>query len=329
MAILLSPEEIYKQSTSVFGQFGESKWIPFAKENVKLEHRPTEELRNIGIGRHMLLAAQGASLEEKADIIKKYRDRVVITTNDKCFGPLLEHGVKADFVMLCDCNILFKHIEPYIEDTKNVALLSTPYANPEWTRAWKGPRYFYVNKDAIQSEQIFIKIFGKDMRIVPAGSNVSNAMLIFWTGSDERQNINWGGFEKYILVGYDYSWRRKQDGGNYYAWNDPEPKRYYMQHRTAIDPYNNVVFSSENLIFSAKWMESYITSYGLPVVNASGRGLLGFNRADLEDVLRGIRGEDYTRRCKNNFEVAKAARAAYDAATANFDKAREELICRV
>lgn len=330
MAVLLSPAEILRQSEGVIQTFGETKWKPYAKINAKLPQRNLEELRNSGIGKFMVCAVMGQSLEEQVELIKKYRDRIIVTTNDKCFGPLLEHGVKADYVMLCDCNVEVKHLLPYVEETKGVTLLSSPYGNVDWTTIWKGDRYFYINRDAVFSELIFKKIFGEDVRTIPASSNVSNAMVVFWTGSDEFQNINWGGFERYLLVGYDYSWRPTHDGGHYYAWNDIQPKRFYMQHRTMLDGWKNVVFTSENLVFSAKWLESYITVHRLPVVNCSGRGLLRVNPMDFEDVLRSIcQDKSFRERCRENFVVAKLAQKCLDAAMRNFDKSREELLCPV
>lgn len=327
--ILLEAGEILKQSEAVFKQFGESKWKPFAEKNSKLERGSMEEIRNSGIGKFMLLVAMGQSLEENIDVIKKYRDRVTITTNDKNFGKLLERGVKADYVMICDCNVLYKHLEPYIEETKDVAMIGTPYANVEWTEAWKGKRYFYVNRDAISSETIFKKYFGEDVRTIPAGSNVSNAMFVFWNGADEKQNVNWGGFEQYILVGYDYSWRPGYAGGHYYAWDDAKPKRYYMNHHTMLDFWKNPVFTSQNLMFSAKWMQSYINAHGLPVINCSMRGLLEIPYAPLEAVLSAInpdpKGSLNVRRA---FDVAKSANLTFEGAKVLFDKSREELLCR-
>ena len=218
MPVVLTWKDVQNQSEAVFKQFGEKVWIPNAKRNAQLPRRDPEELHNTGIGKHLLLVAIGASLEENIETIKKYRDRVEIMTCDKGFELLLKHGVKADYVMLCDANIPFTWIKDSINETKDVKLIATPYANPEWTENWKGDRYFMINKDALETEKIFIDIFKDRFRIIPAGSNVSNAMLIFVTGSDEYQNINWAGYERYILVGYDYSWR---PDGNYYAWKTP------------------------------------------------------------------------------------------------------------
>lgn len=327
MPIIVSKKEVEKQSNQVFNQFG-NKWKLFASMNSKLTHENVHDLRNSGIGKFLVLAAMGESLEENVGFIKKYRDKIDVMTCDKGFGPLLERGVKADYVMICDCNILYKWIKPWINKTDGVKLLSTLYASPRWTHRWRGPRYYFVNKDAIQSQDIFnAYLKPKEIRNIPAGSNVSNAMLVFWTGSDELQNINWGGYEKYLLVGYDYSWRHR---GNYYAWNNPKPKRYYMNHKTIRDMVGDLCFTSENLMFSAKWAYSYITSHGLPVVNCSGRGLLDIQQNNLENELKSISSnKDTAKETIKLFDLAKKAKEAYDLAASNFHNSRRHLYARV
>lgn len=324
MPVAVSAMEVQRQSEAVFNQFGESVWIPNAQENAKLSRGNIDDLRNAGIGKFLLLCAMGESLETNIETIRKYRDRVDVVTCDKGFGPLLDHGIKADFVMICDANIPFHYMEKYVEKTEGVTLISTPYANPQWTKAWRGPKYFYINKDAIVSERIFLKIFGHETRTIPAGSNVSNAMLVFFTGSDNLQNVNWGGYERIFLVGYDYSWRPE---GNYYAWLNPKPKRHYMNHRTLIDAWGNIVFTSENLLFSAKWLYSYITSFGLPAVNCSGRGILDVPRAPLEPELARINPDKrFAENSRQMFNVAKHANVTFEKARLLFEKSREDLI---
>lgn len=324
MPVVVSHKDVVQQSLQVFGQFGESKWIPFAKENANLERRPTDELKNIGVGKFLICAAMGESLEESVGLIQKNRDRVEVLTCDKGFGALLDHGIKADYVMLCDCNILPKWIDPYIEETRGVKLISTVYANVSWTTRWKGPRYFYVNKDAIQTEKIFSAIFNNDVRVIPASTNVSNAMVVFFTGCDEISNTNWAGYEKYLLTGYDYSWR---PNGNYYAWSNPLPKRNYMHHRTMLDMNNDWCFTSENLFFSAKWLYSYLTTFNMPVVNCSNRGmLLTPTRGNLERELKAIRQDKSASRIVQIlFDNARKSFESFETARKSFDKAREEL----
>lgn len=320
MPVVVSQNEVLKQSQAVFDQFAESKWIPNAKVNACLVKEPADVLRNSGIGKVLLLIASGASLEAHIDTIIKFRDRVDIVVNDKMFGPLFEHGVKANFCMLCDASIPFKYLEPYVNETKEVTLISTCYGNTEWTQAWKGRRLFYVNRDAIFSERIFMPMMPPGTRSIPAGSNVSNAMLVFFTGSDNQQNINWSGYDSFLLVGYDYSWRV---GGNYYAWANPEPKRYYMAHRTLLDYNGEIVKTSENLYFSAKWLFSYITSFGLPIVNCSGRGLLMVKQGNLEKEMARINPDASIRaRIKDIFDAGSHAYRAAEEMRLIFERAR-------
>lgn len=321
MPVILNWKEVKAQSDSVFNQFGE-RWQKFAKENVKLPRKDIRDFRNVGVGKHLLCIAMGESTEEQIDIIKKYRDKVEIVTCDKGFKPLLEHGVKADYVMTCDTNVPFRFLDGALEETKGVKLLATPYANLEWTQAWKGDLYFYVNKDSLGTEKIFLNIFPEDTRTVPAGSNVSNAMLIFFTGSDGVDNTNYSGYEKYILVGYDYSWRPE---GNYYAWSNPTPKRYYMSHRTLLDYKQNVILTSENLLFSAKWLFSYITAFHLPTVNCSDRGLLEIPYRNL--LINELSGLDPSRikGCREAYNLMRANYVSYGLSQKAFEQSRTNL----
>lgn len=337
----LSYLDVRQQSRQVWAQFGESLWIPNAKENVKLERENSWNLANVGLGKNLVLAAMGASLEKDIEAIKKNRDKIDVVTCDKAFGPLLDHGVKADYVILADASILPHWLDKWVEETKGVKLLSTPYANPNWTTRWKGPKYFYVNRDAIESEKIFLEIMGKNTRTIPAGSNVSNAMLVFFVGADESNLVNFSAYERYLLTGYDYSWK---PDGNYYAWNLPPfasedsvqdyiakwktPKRGYMTHRTLLDLNNEVRFTSENLLFSAKWLTQYIGAFRLPVVNCSDGGILQTDlRGNMEQELARIRpGAESKENVLKAFEALKIADNNHRLALAEFSKAREEIL---
>lgn len=325
MSGLLTHKDTVNQSKSVWNQFGEKKWIPYAKINANLPRKDANEFFNKGIGKTLVLAGMGESLEDKIGVLKKYRDRFEILTCDKGFGPLLDHGVKADYVFLCDSNIPYDYIRPWLDETKDVSLITTVYGNIEWTVPWKGDRYFFIHRDAIESEKHFYPIFGNSLRTIPASSNVSNAMFVFFVGCDEYSRVNWAGYDRYLMVGYDYSWR---PGGNYYAWIDPKPKRYYMNHRTMLDVNNDVVFTSENLWFSCRWLFMYMKAFGqvVPAMNASGRGLLEIRQIDLEKALSEINPD--TRSIgivRQAYKTAKTAMEALEQSKRNFEMAREGL----
>lgn len=333
---MLSYKEVKNQSNTVFNQFGESKWIPHAKENSKLERRPIKELRDIGVGRCIVLAAMGESTEANFDEIKRFRNKFDLAVNDKLFGYFVNRGVIPDFVFLSDASIPFKWIEKHIAKTKGVRLIATPYANTEWTKAWLGPRYFYVNADIIGSEKHFLPLF-PETQVIPASSNVSNSMVCFFTGVTNGPAENRGGYEKYILTGYDYSWRpsKKSIGlessvktGKYYAFEETEPKRFYMNHRTLRDINGDWVHTSENLYFSARWMHHYVMNFRLPLVNCSGRGLLDLPfKGTLFNELDEVNSDPIViEKIKSKFGLLKEAVTHLAAARQDFEKTREELI---
>lgn len=320
----LSYQEVRKQSEAVFGQFGKTKWIPFAKENARHPNRrDARELQGVGAGKTLLSIGMGASLERHAETIVKYRDRFDIITCDKGFRALKENlGVKPDYVMVCDCNVVWQKWGPREEDTEGVKMIATPYANLDWTRKWRGPIYFYVNRDAIDTQEIFLDIMGAGTRQIPASSNVSNAQLVFFLGLDEWTRDTFAGYEQYVLVGYDYSWK---PDGNYYAWANPIPKRNYMNHRVLRDNAGELCFSSDNLVFSARWLTNYLRAFPeAPVLNAS-QGILEARKCDLEKVLSSIdvsKGEAI-RRASQLYSLASAGA---DAARQNLIKAKEEYL---
>mgnify|MGYP001581076875 CR=1 FL=1 len=323
----LTFKDVFNQSTSVFKQFGESKWKPFARENANHPlRRDPRELQGCGVGKVLVSVGMGASTEEHVEVLKKYRDRIDVIVCDKGFKPLLEHGVKADYVMLCDCNIIFQKWAPKEEDTVGVKLISTSYANIDWTRKWRGPIYFYLNRDAICSEKIFAEIMGPATRTIPASSNVGNAQVVFMVGIDEHNPYYFAGYERILLIGYDYSWRVD---GNYYAWANPAPKRYYMASRNMLDISSHLVLTSENLVFSARWLSQYVSRCNLPVVNCSGRGVLPGPSGNFEEQLQLI-NPSITSLIKSAQSVYARAKQAELEAFSNLKRTKEELFhgCR-
>lgn len=324
MMTMLDYKAVKQQSEAVFGQFAD-KWKAHSEINVKVPHKNPEAFQNIGLGKTLVMCAMGASLEKDIPHIKANRDKFDLMCCDKAFGKLLDHGIKADYVMLADANIKYDTwLAPYIEQTEGVKLISTVYANPEWTTNWKGEITFYMNKDAIGSERHFLPTWGKDMRIIPASSNVSNAMVVFMTGCDDNLRINYAGYQNYFLTGYDYSW---QSDGNYYAFDNPMDKRHYMNHRTFLDCHKNICHTSENLIFSAKWLMQYVHTFGLPIVNCSGRGLLEVKRSgDLSVSLPRLTADkSVASRIRSEFTNLQKLHLAFTTAEAEFNKNREAL----
>lgn len=268
----LSTNEIVEQSKAAYKQWAE-QWREHAKIHREMNIRTTfMDFANIGVGRALLLVGNGYSLEEEIETIKKYGHNVDIMVCDKALGHLLDHGIKPQYVVVCDANVSYeKYLEPWKDQISESILFINSCGNPEWTeQAWKS-KCLFVNMDAIDSQKEFGPLSGCT-NFLPAATNVSNQMLVLATQSSNAGRNNWFGYDKIILVGYDYSWT---DDGHYYAFdNDADGKRQYMSHAHCLDRAFRPCYSSSNLIFSAKWLDDYVNGYRLPVVSGTKRTLL-------------------------------------------------------
>lgn len=268
----LTTEQITKQSQTAYNQW-KDKWRAHAQEHSKYAMKSLSDFENIGIGKAVLCVANGYSLELEIETIKKYQHHVDILCCDKSLGHLLKNGIKPTYCIVCDASVNYeKYLEPWKDQVSDTVLFANICANPEWaSRArWKD-LYFFGNMDVLGSEKEFMGLSGCPNKI-PAGTNVSNAMIVFLTQSDNEARRNFFGYDKILCIGYEYSWREQ---GNYYAFDyDGGGKRNYMRHIYIRNINNDLVYTSNNLAFSAKWLEGYIDAFKLPVVQCSRESVL-------------------------------------------------------
>jgi len=194
-----------------------------------------------------------------------------------------------------------KYLKPYLDKLDKTTLLINVCANPEWSQVinWK-TKYFFVNKDIIDSHLKFSKITGCN-NFIPAGTNVSNAMMIMLTQSDNNGKRNFFGYDKFLLIGYDYSWNYD---GNYYAYNkDGDGKADYMKHIYCVNMNGDFAYTSGNLYFSSKWLEKYLSTFKFPVVNCSKKTILTQTKfGDLEEQMKYNFKQEDSSRVKNMIE---------------------------
>jgi len=295
---MLSSDEVLKQSKAAFGQW-EDIWRSNAKKNGELykkNGRLYKDLLYQCVGRNLLCVAFGNSFFKNIDTIAQYKDNVMIACVDKCLGYLLDAGVKPHYVFIADAGISYeKWMEPWKDQTDGIILLSNVNANPEWPYNWKGPVYFYVNKDNIQSEEIFSEISGC-REVIPASSNVGNTVVVFST-----QVL---GCREMYLVGYDFCWKENEP---YYSHGATDSdKRYWMKHAATIDFNGDYANTSQNLLFSARWLSDFLNSVvrGRPIYNCSGQGILATPRADLKKKLKNSKFEKATEQEKQDIMKA-------------------------
>jgi len=281
----MNDQSIRAQSNAAYKQWAE-QWRKHAAIHSSFEQKPLHNFENTGVGRTVLCVANGYSFEEEIETIKRNQHNVDILCCDKTLGHLLDNGIVPAFCMVCDANVDFsKYMEKWKDQLSKTVLFINVCANPEWSRNgnWKDI-YFFVNKDIIDSHLEFSKLSGSK-NFLPAGTNVSNAMVILLTQSDNDGRKNFFGYDKIALIGYDYSWKFS---GKYYAFDkDGGGKDKYMRHAYLVSGTGEFCYTSGNLTFSRDWLHKYVTTFNLPVVQCAKDSVLQFGKiGDLEEQMK-------------------------------------------
>lgn len=281
----MNEEQIRKQSEAAYGQWAE-QWRKQAKENSIFEMKSLDDFENSGIGKAVLCVANGYSFEENIESIKKYKDNVDILCCDKTLGHLLDNDIVPKFCMVCDANVNYeKYMEKWKDKLQDTILFINVCGNPLWAKLgnWKD-KYFFINKDILNSHLEFSKISGCE-NFIAAGTNVSNAMVILLTQCDNENRRNFFAYDKILLIGYDYSWRVF---GKYYSFDEiGGGKTYYMRHNHCMTKSHEFAYTSGNLAFSAQWFETYVRTFDLPVINCTKHTILTAIRdAKIDEQLK-------------------------------------------
>ncbi len=280
----MQKDSTVEQSKAAYKQWA-PQWRKHSKINSQYPMKSMAEFESSGVGRAVLCVANGYSLEENIETIRKNQHNVDIMACDKTMGSLIDHGIIPKYVMVCDANVSYeKYMKPWENQLQDTILFNNICGSVDWPANgnWKD-KIFFVNCDVLGAEKEFIQISGCQNKI-PAGTNVSNAMVCLLSQSDNDGRQNFFGYDKILLIGYDYSWRF---GKNYYAFNkDGGGKHNYMRHMYLQTADGEFAYTSGNLAFSAQWFETYVRSFNLPVVNCTKKSILSLKTGDLEEQMQ-------------------------------------------
>jgi hypothetical protein len=281
----LSEDTLRKQSITAYTQWA-TQWRDHAKKHASIGSKSMDSFMNIGVGKAILCVANGYSLEENIETIKKNQKNVDIICCDKTLGHLLDNGITPQFCVVCDANVNFeKYMAKWKDQLKDTILFINVCANPEWSfnGNWKDV-FTFVNKDIINSHEEFSRLSGCTT-MIPAGTNVSNAMIILITRCENNLRQNFFGYDKIILIGFDYSWKFE---GHYYAFDkDGGGKEDYMRHMYLNAEDGTALYTSGNLYFSMNWLHKYIATFKLPVVQCAKHSILQFGPSrSLENQIK-------------------------------------------
>lgn len=285
MGDFINEKSTRAQSLNAYNQWC-VQWREHAKHHAQYKQKSFEDFQGVGTGKALLAIGNGASFEEEIETIKTHQSNVDILVCDKALGHCIDNGITPTYVMVCDANVNYeKYMEPWKDKLKDTILFSNVCGNIKWTKPeyWKDV-YFFVNEDVIESEKEFSKLSGCK-NIIPAATNVSGEMIVLLFQSNNHGRQNLFGYDKVLLVGFDYSW---EADGNYYAFNKTgDGKHNYMRHITGVNQRSKLCFTSTNLFFSMEWLKKYVTTFNLPVVNCGKSSILDIpKRGSLSEQMQ-------------------------------------------
>jgi len=287
---MMNEQEVLTQSKRAFGQW-ENLWRKNAKLNKPYYEKSKRKLSDLlyrGMGRTILSIGFGNSYEKEIETIREMREKnkeFDVICADKCISFL---GFAPDYCIIADASISADWLKNV--DTRKTTLIANVCAKPEWISQWKGEIIFYVNKDNLESEKIFSGITGC-RELMPASSNVGNAAIMLTT-----HVMN---YDKVLLSGYDFCWK-----DNYYAFHNLhkdaiKEKKHWMAHRMTTDLNGDIVHTSENLLFSAKWLGDYLRLHPFPVFNTTRETILASPYINLKKQLKKSKFRSITEQEKN------------------------------
>jgi hypothetical protein len=287
---MLSQKEVLKQSMGAMKQW-EGTWRSHAKRNGDIMRKKglsNQRIYGHGLGKKAVCVAYSSSLEYHVNELKIKNEAVDILCVDKAMGYLIDHDVIPNFVYLADAGIDYdRWCKPWINKTENICLLMNVTANPIWAENWKGKIIFFVNQDNIKTEEIFAPISGC-REFVKASSNVGNSILVHAT--------TYLLYDEYYLLGYDSSWGQND---NYYCGEDSD-KRWYMNHHQLINTEGELVCTSQNLLFTARWLSDFINAIIVPqkkkIYKLHKGGLINIPYRNLTKLLEKTKQRELTKK---------------------------------
>ena len=221
--------------------------------------------------RAFVVAGAGPSLDENIEVLKKYRDQVVILACERSIGTFKQHNIKPDYVVSVENIILmWRHYEYHLDFLKDIPLIAPYMVSHVVARNYPG-------------DLISVKIEGNDEWLGTFGgelaSDVGNCVGHYAYHLATIFNPS-----KIILIGNDLAMR---DGRTHTCstHSDIDKKKGVI---VTKGYYGGEVETTSTFFHYIQRFETYFRNAPCPVINATEGGayLSGAEHIPLDDALK-------------------------------------------
>ena len=262
---VLDPQEFVGKSWTSEKQ--DDLWVENYTENKPIIIPDTirEDTRN----KTVILIGGSPALEKNWEALKEVDDSFILVCCTTSLRFLLNHGIKPHYCALVDAQ---EHIVKDIEgcDTKDITLISSPFASPRALALWEGEIRFYLLGGGEKYNKLIREDWKGQADIDIGGGNVlSTAYLWAYKYLSCRHFIVCGMslcyYNDYYLEGREYG-----DAGQ-----DNWKGKVFAQ-----DMYGEYVHTTPALCMYKTWMETYVKfahkpEYSGSFTNSTEDGILG------------------------------------------------------
>ncbi|OGI09970.1 MAG: hypothetical protein A2Y40_02070 [Candidatus Margulisbacteria bacterium GWF2_35_9] len=241
-------------------------------------------LKDLVKGKPVVCVAAGPSLVDDLDFLKKIQNDVCIIAVASVLKPLLEKGIRPDFVTILDMK---KEVRYYLENIEIGDIPVVIEANCHYSVMDNIKANFIISPSAIRNRKYLVEFLDLFKIVIPSDALIQGAMTVAFMSIQLAFRM---GATKIILLGQDLSYEEKthvdgcrfdhevsiftENGKHFYRYKlfDGEEERlepcFFVKgiHKEQVPV--NIAFDSYR-----RYLERMIVANDLAVVNCTRRGV--------------------------------------------------------
>lgn len=203
--------------------------------------------------KHVFIVANGPSLDNYINVIKEYRDNVVLIACGTAFGSLYKYGIVADILIEMERTMATYHaVQLYApeEVLKGVKFIGMNTINPEVFKMFESSFMFCKNNDA--GTKVINQYSQNEYPIIPytnpTVANTATSLALYF------------GFKNLSLFGMDFGYKSlDQHHSKNSFYYEKESKFYTKEHTSSIEieGINGDVILTENVFNTSRKVLEY------------------------------------------------------------------------